>query len=110
MTLFQDIQLCDSAVYAMKSRRNGRGFLPADSLVKATGELADLRARMELLLAAHPELENMYAEHKKLLNDCYKHQSIEKETLTVLQQKCSGLAREIVALERSVDLGGTDLG
>lgn len=105
MTLRQHVQLSDTAVRSMERCRYGNGFIPPGSIERATHERDNLRARLELVLEAHPALEGMYAEHLRLLNACYQKDAGRQEDVSELQERCSVLAHQIVALEESIDLG-----
>lgn len=104
MALQQHVRMSDTAVRSMERCRYGNGFIPPGSIERATKERDGLRARLELVLETHPELDGMYADHLQLLNACYQKDT-KQEDLAALQQQCSALAHEIVGIEESVDLG-----
>ena len=62
---------------------------------------------MELLLEAHPELVGMYDQHERLRNEYYTNKKAGAD-VSETQRQCRELAKQIVALEQSVDLGERD--
>lgn len=81
----------------------GDAYLPSDSTVGMQKELDDQRARLALITEANPVITDLNAAHDELLHQLY---STPKGTdVTSLQEQCATLARQIVEIESSVDVG-----
>lgn len=102
MTLRQEIQMMDNAAGATERISYGNDFIDAGTLSRQREELGDLHARRALTLEAHPELRAMNAEHQERIIQL--EQATEEKAIARLRQECAELARQIIAIEESVDL------
>ncbi len=104
-TLHQKIGMQHHILQIKERVSYGNGFMPAESLHNTRQRLDDSRARMELVLEAHPELDKMNERHRALLQKLHNPEPGEFFDATALKQEIATLAQQIVDLESSIDLG-----
>ena len=104
-TLFQDLDLSEFLLTVQDQVSCGNGFIPPESRERMTSTINDLRTRLDLVLEVHPEVGDMILQHEELLKRLRKAEESNPSEVPALQQQCAALAKKIVAIEQSVDVG-----